>query len=242
MSLKLVNWNIEWATPTSQRGAEVLRRIDGHAPDVVCLTETHNGLLSQQGHTICSQADYGYKTTEYRRKVMLWSREPWEQVNDVGLESLPPGRFVSGVTQTSLGAVTVLGVCIPWFGSRTEARRGSERKRRWADHEEYLAGLTEVLKRYAAKRLIVMGDFNQIVGAGCRAPSELQSKLQEAFSSSMTIATAGLAFEGRGSIDHIVLSEDLAAKPPEVISNVHDGKTLSDHFGVAADVSARDAR
>ena len=242
MSLKLVNWNVEWATPTSQRGAEVLRRIDGHAPDVVCLTETHNGLPSQQGHTICSQADYGYKTTEYRRKVMLWSREPWEQVNDVALESLPPGRFVSGVTQTSLGAVTVMGVCIPWFGSRTEARRGPERKRRWADHEEYLAGLTEVLKRYAAMRLIVMGDFNQIVGTGCRAPRELQLALQEAFPSSMAISTAGLAFEGRGSIDHIVLSEDLAAKPTEVINNVHDSTKLSDHFGVAADVSARRAR
>ena len=91
-------------------------------------------------------------------------------------------------------------------------------------------------------RLIVMGDFNQIVGEGCRAPRELHSKLQEAFPSSMSIATAGLAFEGRGSIDHIVLSEDLASKPPEVISNVHDGKTLSDHFGVVADVSARRAR
>ena len=237
--MKLVNWNVEWATPTSQRGAEVLRRINDHAPDVVCLTESHNGLLSQRGHTICSQADYGYKTTVYRRKVMLWSREPWEQVNDVGLESLPPGRFVSGLTQTPLGAVTVVGVCIPWFGSRTEARRGSERKRRWEEHEKYLAGLTKVLRGHAAKRLIVMGDFNQIVGAGSRAPRELQLALQGAFPSSMTIATAGLAFEGRGSIDHIVLSKDLAAKPPEVINNVHDSTRLSDHFGVVADVSVQ---
>lgn len=240
--MKLVNWNVEWATPKSTRNAEVLRRIGEHAPDIVCLTETHNGLLSRHGHSICSQADYGYKTTEYRRKVMLWSREPWEQVSDVGLEALPPGRFVSGVTQTPLGAVTVVGVCIPWFGSRIETRRGPERKRRWEDHEEYLTGLTEVLKGYAAKRLIVMGDFNQIVGEGCRAPRELQLKLQEAFPSSMTIATAGLAFEGRGSIDHIVLSSDLAAKPPEVINNVHDNTRLSDHFGVVADVFARRAR
>ena len=240
--MKLLNWNVQWSTPTSQRGAEVLRRINNHAPDVVCLTEGHNGLMSQHGHRICSQADYGYKTTGYRRKVMLWSREPWEQVDDVGIASLPPGRFVSGVTQTSLGAVAVVGVCIPWFGSRTEARRGLERKRRWEDHAQYLAGLTEALRRYSAERLIVMGDFNQIVGAGCRAPRELQLALHEAFPPGMTIATAGLAFQGRGSIDHIGLSGDLAADPPEVISNFHEGKRLSDHFGVAAGVSAQDVR
>ena len=79
---------------------------------------------------------------------------------------MPPGRFVSGVTQTSVGEVTVIGVCIPWFGSRTEARRKLERKLQWEDHEQYLAGLAEVLKQGSEKRLIVMGDFNQIIGPG----------------------------------------------------------------------------
>ena len=121
MSLTLVNWNVEWAKLASPRGAEVLRRVYGHVPEVVCLTETHDGLLSQDGHTICSQPDYGYTLKEDRRKVMLWAREPWDQVDDVGIDSMPPGRFVSGVTQTSVGEVTVIGICIPWFGSRTEA-------------------------------------------------------------------------------------------------------------------------
>ena len=58
---------------------------------------------------ICSRADYGYSIREERRKVLLWSREPWEEIDDVGSELMPPGRFVSGVTQTSLGAVTVIG-------------------------------------------------------------------------------------------------------------------------------------
>ena len=55
--------------------------------------------------------------------------------------SLPPGRFVSGVTRTPLGEVTVVGICIPWFGCRTEAYRASERKARWQDHEAFLDGL-----------------------------------------------------------------------------------------------------
>ena len=83
---------------------------------------------------------------------MLWSREPWEQVDDLGIDSTPPGRFVSGVTQTSLGEAAVIGVCIPWFrGSRTETRRKLERKMQWEDHEQHLAGLTEVLARASAK-------------------------------------------------------------------------------------------
>ena len=65
--------------------------------------------------------------------------QPWERVDDLGVDSLPPGRFVSGVTRTSLGELTVVGVCIPWFGSRTEAGR-EPAKLRWEDHERYLDG------------------------------------------------------------------------------------------------------
>ena len=157
MALRVLTWNVEWATPRSQRASEILSRIRGRAPEVVCLTETHDELLSREGYAACSRPDYGYPLRGHRRKVMLWSREPWGQVDDVGIDSMPPGRFVSGVTRTSLGPVTVIGVCIPWSGSRTEARRGRERKRRWEDHQEYLAGLTEVLRRRTPERLIVMG-------------------------------------------------------------------------------------
>ena len=239
MSLTVATWNVEWATPRSRRTAEILRRIDQHAPDVVCVTETHNKLLSRDGHTICSRPDCGYAIKEHRRKVMLWSKEPWKQVDDLGADSMPPGRFVSGVTQTSLGEVTVVGVCIPWFGSRTEARRGLERKMRWEDHEQYLVDLTEVLARAPEKRLIVMGDFNQIIGSASRARPELQLALQRAFPKSMTIAPSELSFRGHGTIDHIAVSDDLAVESLDVIGNIHDDRRLTDHFGVVANLSSR---
>ena len=232
MSLRAITWNVQWATPRSPRTPEILRRIDRYAPELVCLTETHVGLLSEAGHTIASQPDYGYAIKEGRRKVVLWSKKPWKQVESVGIDAMPPGRFVSGVTETSLGAVTVIGVCIPWFGSRTEAKRKSNRKMRWEDHEQYIAGLTKVLGERSASRMVVMGDFNQIVGQGSHAPVNLRSALWTAFSPRMTIATAGLTLEGRGSIDHIALSKDLAAESVDVISNIHDERKLSDHFGV----------
>ena len=170
---------------------------------------------------------------------MLWSREPWVQVDDLGLDSMPPGRFVSGVTQTSLGEVAVIGVCIPWFGSRTEARRRLERKAQWEGHEEFLASLADVLRRTSARRLIVMGDFTQTIGPGGRARLELRLALQKAFAPSMSIATATLAFQGRRSIDHIALSEDLAVGSLGMINNIHEDGKLSDHFGVLADLSAQ---
>jgi len=239
VSLCIFNWNVQFATPRSWRTPEVLGRIDRHEPEIVCLTETHDELLAQGGHAICSGADYGYGVQKNRRKVLLWSREPWKQVNDLGMDSLPPGRFVSGVTQTSVGKVAVIGICIPWFDSRTRASRGAERRRRWEDHGEYLVGLTEVLERVEATRLIVMGDFNQAIGHGSRAPRGLRQALHEAFSPNLRIVTADLVFEGRKSIDHIALSADWAVDSVDAISNIHGDRKLSDHFGVAAEVSVR---
>ena len=242
MSLRLVNWNVEWATPRSRRTPEILSRIERHAPEIVCLTEAHTGLLSRVGHTICSRPDYGYSITVGRRKVLLWSREPWEQVDDLGLDSLPPGRFVAGVTRTSIGKIRVVGVCVPWSGSRSEARRKSERKRRWEDHGKYLAGLAEILRPKSSGSLILVGDFNQRIRQGHDTPRNFQAALQCAIPPYMTIATAALGFQGRRSIDHIAISEDLTADSLCGISNVHGEGKLSDHFGVLAALSARDIR
>ena len=236
VSLRLVNWNVEWATPRSRRRTEILRRINKHEPEVICLTEAHLGLLSQDGHTICSQHDYGHAIKEGRRKVLLWSQEPWKSVDDVGTDSMPPGRFVSGITETSVGEVTVVGICIPWSGSRAR-RFGGERKM-WEDHEQYLVDLAEVLGRMPDGRLIVMGDFNQRIGQGGSVPIRLRHALQRAIPPRMTIATAALAFQGRRSIDHIALSDDLTAESLGVISNIYGGSKLSDHFGVVASLSA----
>lgn len=238
MSVSVLTWNVKWATPRARRTPHILDRIHRCAPELVCLTETHHALLTASGHAICSRADYGYTVRENCRKVMLWSREGWERVDDLGLDSFPPGRFVAGVTRTSLGEISVVGVCIPWFGSRTESRRGPARKARWEDHGDYLQGLRRVLEGLATERVIVMGDFNQAIGAASRAPANLQRALQDALPAGMVIATSDLVSEGRHSIDHIALGGGLEAESVDTISNAYDGKELSDHFGVVARVSA----
>ena len=237
MTMSLVNWNVEWATPRSHRTPEIRKRVAGYSPDVVCLTETYTELLSPDGHVICSQPNTGYKTRENMRKIMLWSREPWERVDDLGRECMPPGRYVSGVTRTPVGEVTVIGTCIPWHGSRIESRRGSERKRLWEDHARYLDGLSELLKEAQGRPLIVTGDFNQRIGQGKFVPRVLRSALQDAMPEDVTIATSALGHKGRRCIDHMALSEELAAESLNVINNIAGASKLSDHSGVAATLS-----
>ena len=238
-ALSLVTWNVEWATPRSRRAPHLLERIDRQTPDVVCLTEAYQDLLPRGGYSICSQPDYRYPIRAGRRKVILRSQQPWHEVDDVGSDAMPPGRFVSGVTQTPVGHVTVIGVCIPWFGSRTEARRGNARKRRWEDHGRYLEALRQVLARTPHERVVVVGDFNQRLGPSSSAPAELRRALLAAFPPGMRIVTTDVTFGGHASIDHIALSADLAAAPISTLSNVRAGAKLSDHFGVAAHLRRR---
>ena len=158
--------------PSGKR-TELQRRIGQHAADIVCLTETDTARLAlpPDGHSICAQANWGQpfrKGQEGRRKVLLWSRECWKAVDAVGHVSLPPGRFVSGVTQTGVGEVTVIGVCIPWSRSRVGTRWN---RNTWQDHEEYLAGLAGLLKRAVRTRLVMVGDFNQRIGQRSSTPA-----------------------------------------------------------------------
>ena len=237
--MKLVNWNVNWATPRSRRSPEILDRIHHHSPEIVCLTETHAGLL-QGGHAICAGPDYGYGVQKTRRKVLLWSREPWEHVDEIGDDRLPPGRFISGVTRTSLGELAVVGVCIPWSGSRAGARYRGERRRAWEDHEVYLQCLAEVLSRAPSDRLVVLGDFNQRIaksrGRLSKASAHRADLLQRAITPRVSLATSEFEYRGRRTIDHLGLSPDIATTSLDVISHLQGAQKLSDHFGVAAGV------
>ena len=144
---------------------------------------------------------------------------------------------MSGVTRTGVGEVTVIGVCIPWSRSRVGPRWN---RKMWQDHEEYLDGLAGLLKRAPRAGLVVVGDFNQRIGQRSPTPLRLRAALQSALGPNLSIATAGLGFQRRRTIDHIALSQDLAAESLGVISNVHQDGNLSDHFGVVADLSVRD--
>ena len=196
--MKLVNWNVGCANPRSKssrvvaRADEIRDRIDRYSPEIVCLTETHSELL-QGGHRICARPDCGSGIQEGPRKVLLWSRERWRQVvDDIGDDRLPPGRFISGVTRTSIGDVTVVGLCIPWKGSRTPVYGGVRGE--WDDHE----GLPGTSQRSSLVRTL---------GATC-GDGRFQPEVQQVRSNAITpckLAPAGDSAAHEGG--HILWSQ-----------------------------------
>ena len=115
MPLKLLNWNVEWAA-AKWKADEMQRRIAQHAADVICLTETDTARLAlpEDGHSICAQDNWGQpfrKGQEGRRKVLLWSRAPWQAVDDLSTHRSRPGHLCPA-SPRGVGDLTVSGACL----------------------------------------------------------------------------------------------------------------------------------
>ena len=147
-----------------------------------------------------------------------------------GHASLPPGRFVSGTTDTPAGPVTVFGVCIPWRDAHVST--GTRDRKVWEDHLSYLAGLHEFLSTTQGP-FIVLGDFNQTVPRRWQ-PEYVFEALVKALGDSCQLATSG-EIDGisRLLIDHLAHSPELTVSQIQGINRVDsDGTRLSDHHGV----------
>lgn len=236
-SITVVNWNIEWRRRSNRNGAELHSRIVSLEPDICCITEGHTDFLDGVYHSIFSHADYGYPIKPDRRKVALWSRNPWREINMVGSDDMPPGRFVSGVTDTSFGPVRCVGICIPW--SHAHVTTGRKDAKAWEEHLRYLEGLARYLREVDARKLIILGDFNQMIPRA-RAPKRVYERLMVAIPSGTEVLSSGAIPEiNRQAVDHIVVSSDLRGSTPIGLSNVtENGKRLSDHFGIATSLFA----
>jgi hypothetical protein len=199
-------------------------------PDVVCYTELIRDIVPD-GHRIEGGEDWGYPHNGTRRKVLLWSRQPWEEFDIVGDPGMPPGRFVSGVT----AGVRFVGVCIPWRDAHVNL--GRKDRGRWEEHLLYCEGLGRVLRRYAESDLpvCVLGDYNQRIPR-FKQPPEVAGALAAALPPGFRVATEGMVdAEGRGLIDHVAGSPGLEISILSVIPRIAgDGTRLSDHVGVAA--------
>lgn len=205
-------------------------------PEIVCVTEGHTDFFKGAGYLIEAQADYGYPLTPGRRKVMLWSRRPWTDVDCVGDPAMPTGRFIAGCTKTSLGELHVIGVCIPWRDAHV--RSGRRDRQPWEDHLAYLEGLRRYLEQ-RRQRSVLVGDFNQRIPRRY-VPKPVHQALLDCLGSGYSVATAGaLPPEGQRAIDHLAHTRDLRPEAVRALSNLGlDEKQLSDHFGVALQLGA----
>jgi hypothetical protein len=238
-SVRVLNWNVEWATPRSPRGPHVQEHFRENGPDLICLTEGQADLLPASGHVITSQADTGYPIQKpQRRKVLFWSRSPWKNIDDLGSEGLPSGRFIAGTTQTKFGLLRVIGKCIPW--SHAHVSTGRRDRRVWQDHLAYLTELKFILNRLSKDLVtIVVGDFNQLVPRH-RAPEHAYTALMETFDG-WSFATEGtIPGLSRSLIDHVAIRSPLTCErlkgiPRRSVSDLR----LSDHDGIIADFTLR---
>lgn len=234
-TLKIVLWNIEWRRRGTPAGREICRRIDAHAPDIICITEGHEEFLADTGHVISAVANYGLFAKPGRRKVMLWSRSPWMGTDDLGSADLPSGRYVAAATETPVGSVQVMGICIPWSFSNVSL--GTRDKNPWEDNSAYLNGLAALLPPGIARgATVVLGDFNQTIPR-TRAPIAMVDLLEKSMTTLIIPTTGTIPEIQRPSIDHLAHSRDLESISVSSISNVwNGGKRLSDHFGLAIEL------
>lgn len=232
MPTTIINWNVAWARPGTPRGKELLRRIFELEPDVICLTEGYTDFLPPSGHLIAASADYGYDSPPGRRKVLLWSRQPWEAVDQLGSPALPGGRFIAGTTGAGRVAVRFVGICVPWRDAHV--RTGRRNRRPWEEHLTYLRGLTEFLADGPHDRTVLLGDFNQTIPR-TRAPTEAFELLTGLRRAGFSFATESLRdSRGRLTIDQIAVGKGLTISALACIDNRTDSGALSDHFGLSA--------
>ena len=229
--MKVGTWNVAWRKPESPAGSVMRDQLLKSGSEVLCITEAHAAFMGPDGHTISASPDYGYPLIADRRKVLLWSRSPWEEIDTVGEETMPGGRFVAGRTVTSGSPMLFIGVCIPWAAAHVST--GRRDRKRWDDHISYLKGLGEYLER-TGESFVIMGDFNQAIPRR-RAPVRVFDALEKAVLRKARIFTQG-GFERHGfPIDHIGASPDINCMDVRALSAFDEkGTRLSDHFGLLA--------
>lgn len=231
--VNVVLWNTGWANPDRAAGKYVRGFTASKSPAIVCYPEVCDGMFPESGQVIRSEADYGYANTEGRRKVALWSSEPWSDVDDLGSKAIPGGRFVSGVSH----GIRFVGVCIPWRDAHV--RTGRKDRRAWEDHVAYLNGLKPILAAYHKnpEPICLIGDFNQRIPRRSQ-PEKVYSLLKGILEDRFETITKGILDpDGKPLIDHVAVTSGLKAS----IEMIHpkespDGLVVSDHVGIVAGI------
>lgn len=230
--MRVATWNLEWAKPGTNRHRRALEHLVFVDADVVVTTEESVHDWASYPHRIDGGVDWGYRIVEGRRKVIAWSKEPWI---DVRVADTGPmrGRFVRGRTTGSDSPVTVVAVCIPWKDSHV--RSGRQDQQPWEHHRAFCEQLeAEISQASSEGRVVVAGDFNQRIPR-VNQPMVVAEALALALGD-LEVVTAGPQEAGL-MIDHIAISPDLVVERAHSWPNVIDGQRISDHGGVAVDIS-----
>ena len=230
-------WNSKWAKPGTAKGGRVANLLTEPDCDILCVTEGYAKILPEGGHTIDAGPCWGCPILEGQRKVLLWSKRQWSEVDYDKTGRPLGGRFVTGITETEAGPLQVVGVCIPWHGAHVNYCQKDSKY--WQEHERWLAAFETLRYRWARARTVVLGDYNQRIprngkGAPPVRTHELLLRAFDGFEIATDGELANAPAPGR-AIDHIAHTPDLALVGDIEFwpKNDNDGE-LSDHFGIRA--------
>ena len=232
-AIRIGTWNTFWRVPHGRIGKNIRGKLASADCDILCVTEGFAGIFPDGGHVIDAGEDWGCPFKKGRRKVLLWSKQPWTRhTHTLGLEESHKGRFVAGTTEAQGACLTVIGVCIPWKDSHVKTCKKDLEP--WEDHKRWLAAFRKLRSRLpeSRTRTVVLGDFNQ-TNPRTRAPKEVYQALEDAFKG-FTFATEGAFYDCLMTIDHIVHTNDLTLPRGSIKfwPKYDDGLNLSDHCGV----------
>jgi hypothetical protein len=204
-------------------------------PDLVCLTEAWKQSLSElNGYSVSAPGAAWSAQDPNERKVLLWSRTPWESVEVVHeLDSL--GGCLTGLTTIGSGKVRIVGLCIPYqfaspLGQVPKAKQ-------WEMHERFLSKLGPLLSKWSTERpMIVLGDFNRRMPRSW-GPKKSYALLERVFER-LNIVTTGLFDDvDDRTVDHVAVSGQFSpSRVTGLSAETPKGRKRSDHFGVLVDL------
>jgi len=225
----IATWNLQWAIPGTSRESRMRHELATHNCEILVLTEASLETAPQDGYVVSAAGSWGYEPQfPSHRKVLLWSRNPWTVVDPVGSDRLPSGRFVVASTETSLGLLRVMGVCIPWKDAHV--RTGLKNRLPWEDHMRFIHGLSEFLGS-TTESLVLAGDFNQ------RIPTRfVPSEVGAALATMLDRFDVPTSSAEHSLIDHIALTADLKGHLVSILPKSDSFGSLTDHVGVIVKV------
>lgn len=227
-SFTLATWNTNWATLRAERGPRIAEKLEALDADVIVVTEGSRELLPESGHVVDAGADWGYRNVPTgRRKVLVWSRHPLS-LHAVGERGGTLGRLAVATTQTPMGLLRIIGVCIPWKDAHVNTGRRDAVP--WSEHLDHLDQLDALLTDLDdTVATVIAGDFNQRIPRG-RQPIRVAQRLTEVLEHWSVHTTGGV--EHGPLIDHVVTSSDLKCVAVDVWLGTDGGGKLTDHSGV----------
>lgn len=230
--LSVATWNTEWSTPKNSRGQRVAARLRDAVADVLVVTEGSHGLLPDGGFAVDAGADWGYTPQAVRRKVLVWSKHPLA-VHVTAEEGAARGRLVVATTETPIGPVRVVGVCIPWASAHVSTGRSDATQ--WSEHLHYLGQLGTLLPTFAdTLPTVIAGDFNQRIPRS-RQPLRVAAALAEVFDQWHVHTTGDLEYGPH--IDHIASDAHLVCRSVGEWPGRDAVGRLSDHAGVSCQLT-----